>query len=157
MIGAMVFLESTLFKKTLSDAVHVLLFWHLQQNVFVILSCTVTRDCFSFQAACDSQVWDTRWYPPPLNLAWLSVYLCVARRDNDKCFPSFFGARAVAVALQTNHPPSSEEWVPIDRRTSCLIGPVCTLLTLKNSNGVRGVLSESYQLCKVTHKIFLYI
>ena len=63
----------------------------------------------------------------------------------------------VAVALQTNHHPHTEVRVPIDRLTGSPLGPVCTLLTHKNS-GMESKGGFTYKLLyKVPHKMLCYI
>lgn len=119
------------------DPLHVLLLWHTntQQLFFCYPFLHDIRGCASFSKQRTTN----------------RTHCGVSRGDGNKCFPSFFGGRAVAVAFQTNQTPRCGEWVPTGRRTGCLIGPACTLLTLKNSRGA------SSELFRVTHKIFLYI
>ncbi len=123
--------------------------------LFVGLSCTITEGfvCHPEKRVCHKQGWDTGCYLPPLNTAWLSVYLCVARRDDDKRFPSFFGAQAVAVAFQTNQ--SSLYWgVSPIRQAHRLPCRAClhTVLTLKSWRS----LSEPSSIKKVTKYFYLY-
>lgn len=103
--------------------------WHLQHYLFYILLHITPRGCVSLFQCSVRQT-----HSGSLECCWLapSVYLWVARRDNDKCFPSFFGgARTAAAGVSTQTMlPAARSVSPTRRHTGCLIGPDCTPLAL---------------------------
>lgn len=105
---------------------------HFSNVIYILLSDIYSIfffHSFNYSALCTRGLWLRGLRPQVISaffrkFPYCFVYLCVARRDNDKCFPSLFGAWVAAVAC------SRQAILPVVRCespwTGFLIGPVCT-------------------------------